>query len=115
MESELRNTFLRAQLTVNAPEAIRPLIQFSSTFGSSSWDKIIDMLDKSSPINASGPSNSSNHDGMDTLIKSEPVEVNFAESRSSLNRSTQRNFEPRVEGRVRGECDYCHIYGHKSM
>ncbi len=45
MEPNLRSCLLRSQLCTNAPPDLRALIQFSSTFGATSWDKLIDMLD----------------------------------------------------------------------
>ncbi len=110
MDTNLRSTLLRSQLCSNAPANLRALIQFSSTFGATSWDKVIDMLDKSSPINASPMAS---YDLEEPLIKNEPVEANAFGMASTSSRGT-RPFQPRSSNeRIRGSCNYCHIFGHK--
>ena len=110
--------FLRFQLCMQLPEHMRALIQFNSNL---SWDDLLSALDKSFPHVAAANSGSSFQSPSSSfypscdqfsnpLIKSEPVEANYGETRQANNRLRS---QPRQSQRFNGTCDYCKKIGHK--
>ncbi len=108
MIKEHQMTLLRSQLCLSVDEATRCLIQFSSSFGTDSWEKLLGSLDRSSITEA--------HYADDTLIKKEPLEANWLDRRTSNN--TNQNFRSNnsnnatKQTRFQGECAHCFTYGH---
>ena len=116
---EHASSLLRAQLCLHVPQELRSLIQFSSTFGTSSWDNLLACLDKTCPQSLVKSESLNRWDSFGTtslikneahLIKEEPVDAFWSDSRSRNQQSSSN--EPKTR-RFEGTCDFCKFYGHK--
>ena len=119
---EYMSVLLRSQLCLNVPEHMRALIQFSSTFGDTSWDSLLSVLDKTCPslmLNSDNGSNrwdtyARNVVKHENIIKQEPIEANWVENNRRPMFPNQINCSNEAESaRFEGTCDFCHFYGHK--
>jgi len=125
LSPENMSSLLRAQLCLHVPQDLRALIQFSSTFGTASWDKLLASLDKSCPTSLIKSDASARWDSYSVsreplpLIKEEPLEMNYAgatfrpDIRNQPNTRQQNSSNQGFRQRFDGTCDYCHFYGHK--
>jgi hypothetical protein len=116
------SALLRAQLCLHVPQELRALIQFSSTFGTESWDTLLASLDKTCPssllksesgtrwdtYSAASPYKS---ESQSPLIKEEPLDVNYTQ----YSRYPSGNQEQNSDGvsRFNGKCSFCKFHGHK--
>ena len=134
MHMDQQTVLLRAQLCLGLPEHLRAMVQFNSAM---SWDNLIVCLDKSLPhVTAYNAQQQQLHatqqpSRWDTqaqeacsLIKQEPLEANWTDTRSSTTNNTTafRNTNQRgntnrnnESTRFNGSCNYCKKFGHKEV
>ncbi len=115
------SSLLRAQLCLHVPENMRALIQFSSTFGDTSWDDLLNVLDKTCPSSMLSTDGGNRWDAYaqnlvkhEVTMKQEPMEANWVDTRRPTN--TGERFRPSQgfrSPRFEGTCDFCHFYGHR--
>jgi hypothetical protein len=102
---------LKAQLSNSLPDHTRELINFNEAL---TWTQLLRNLDKSGPRVPVA-------DGQLSLIKSEPVEVNWLSSQADQGRPRYPSSNPRVDSngnqgnRFNGTCHYCHRFGHREF
>ena len=120
------SSLLRAQLCLHVPENMRVLVQFSATFGTSSWDDLLACLDKTCPSSLIPTASGTRWDAysdpslIKSEFKSESIDANWSDTRGSRNDQRQNSYSNNNNNnrqtpnrRFEGTCDFCHFYGHK--
>ncbi len=119
LDVNLRNSMMRKRLCENVPDSVRPIIRLSGILNTP-LDSILTSLD--TEMSAHSITASPFKSETASLIKEEPVDINYTQSNRSVNNSGFRTQQQRIQAnnyassstnRFMGECFYCQQFGHR--